>query len=64
MAKQKRATEQLNVSLSGLESALTIIETFAGDNDGPLKQTIKTAKEYAEEMRGHLLTIQSHIAQI
>lgn len=63
MAKDRTATEKLNVALAGLDSALTIIQTL-NDGQEPLAKTIEKAREYAEEVREHLLTIQFHAAQI
>jgi hypothetical protein len=62
MAREKTATEQLNISLSALESILTVMGTMAGD-DGPLPKLIAGAVERAEEIRSHLLTIQFHLGQ-
>jgi hypothetical protein len=65
--KKKQSTiDQLNVSLAGVDSALTIIKTLAAEeNPNPaLKQAIETAQRYAEEAHGHLLTVQFHLAQL
>lgn len=66
MAKEKRATEKLNVAIARLESNLTVLKTALG-SDGekpPLKGLLAGADEAVEEIREHFLTIQFHLAQL
>jgi hypothetical protein len=59
--KDRRATDALNVALSGAESALSVASTMAGADAG---HAIAKASKYLEEAREHLLTIQFHANQI
>lgn len=61
--KDKRATEHLNVALVGIESALSISLSLIGEDHQAYK-TLSTAREYCEEARDALLTIQFHSVQI
>lgn len=63
MARQKRATDELNIALSGVEAALATIETFP-DLSPKVKQALTVGKGYCEQARQALLTIQFHAAQI
>jgi hypothetical protein len=62
--KDKRATDQLNVALSGIDSALTVMLSVTGNDDGPMKRLIEAAREHCGEARDALITIQFHSAQI
>jgi hypothetical protein len=67
MAKKKpRATDALNVSLAGIESAAAILETMLGDKGEapPLKGALQALKDHAQQARGHLINVQLHLAQI
>lgn len=60
--KERRATDNLNLALSGLEQALRFIKQR---NQQPeLAPILDDAQRYAEQVREHLLTIQFHTAQI
>lgn len=62
-AKEKRATEKLNVALAGIESALTVM--LSGTTEDTMNyRVIKGGLERCEEARDALLTIQFHTAQI
>lgn len=63
MAKEKRATEKLNVALSGISAALTVAKTLL-DEGHPAIKVLDEGKEYCEKARDALLTIQFNSAQI
>lgn len=63
MAKTKRATEELNIALSGIESALAIMEA-AGSKPEEFAGMLVRVKEYAENARQALITIQFHSSHI
>ncbi|GAC1587771.1 MAG: hypothetical protein NVS3B5_21110 [Sphingomicrobium sp.] len=63
MTKTKKATDQLNVALAGISSALTVAKTFLGP-DHPALDVLNKGAEYCEEARDALLTIQFHAAQL
>lgn len=60
--KDKRATDQLNVALAGIDSCLAVMSSAKLDPVG--ENCVKKAREYCEEARDALLTIQFHAAQI
>jgi hypothetical protein len=62
--KDKRATDKLNVELSGIDSALTILKSLLGESDSPARKMVDQALERCEAARDALLTIQFHSAQI
>jgi hypothetical protein len=60
--KEKTATELLNVAIAGIESCITV--AAAADHDPGTEHALKKAREYCEEARDALITIQFHIRQI
>ena len=62
MAKQRRATDQLNVALAGLEAGVAVMESMDGK---PVpKNLVDQMRHYAEEARQHLTTIQFGLNQL
>jgi hypothetical protein len=59
--KEKRAIDQLNVALAGVDSVLAVLQSKATGMDAEL---LKKAREYVEEAQDHTLTIQFHLAQL
>jgi hypothetical protein len=64
MAKDKRATEKLNVELAGIDSALTVIKSLIANDKHPATKVVDAALERCAAARDALLTIQFHSAQI
>ncbi len=62
-AREKRATEELNVALAGISSALTVAKTFIGE-DHPAASILASGAEYCEAARDALITIQFHSSKI
>lgn len=60
MAKERKATDKMNVALSGLDSCLSLITP----GDGESEKMLAKAREYADEVREHMMTIQHHASQI
>lgn len=60
--KDKKATDQLNIALSGIESALSI--AVPNTEDEMTRHALEKAKAYCEEARDALITIQFHASQI
>jgi hypothetical protein len=63
MAKEKRATEILNVNLAGIESSLTVAMSLIGE-DHPAHKILKGGIERCDTMRDAIITVQFHAAQI
>ena len=63
MTKDKRATDQLNVALAGISSAVTVARNFI-DKDNPAQNTLAKAIEYCDEARDAMITIQFHSSKI
>ena len=61
--KEKTATEKLNLSLAGIDSALTIIATVI-DNREKVMALLENARRHCEEARDHMTTIRFHLAQV
>lgn len=61
--KDRKATEQINISLSAIESGLAVLESLMGD-DAPAKKLTGDMKSRCEELRDALVTIQFYAAQI
>ena len=61
--KEKRATDQLNVALSGVHAALFLLadDAIAADKTKRL-HAIETARNCIEEAEKHVLTIRQAIA--
>jgi hypothetical protein len=63
MAKEKKATEILNVNLAGIESSLTVAVSLLSD-DHPARKILQGGLERCETMRDALITVQFHASQI
>lgn len=57
--KKKRATDQLNVALSGIDSALAVAMDTAADER--TKQLLRKAQDYCEQARGYLEVIKANL---
>lgn len=57
--KKKRATDQLNVALAGIDSVITVV--LSGNADEPTKKLLRKAREFCDEAQGHLVMIKAHL---
>ena len=62
--KTKRATDDLNIALSGVEACLSIMGKLTHPEAKDVQSQIKAARQYCELAREALLTITFHRAQI
>ena len=61
MAKERNATDKMNVALEGISSCLTVLKAVP---EGAREGVLKKAQEYLEEANDELLTIRFHRNQI
>jgi len=61
MAKERSATDKMNIALEGLSSCLTILKAVP---ENAREGAFKKAQEYLDEANDALLTIRFHRNQI
>jgi hypothetical protein len=62
VTKQQRATDKLNVALSGIESCLIILSQGVDDNER--KKLVASARRWTDDAHAALVMIQSHLRQL
>jgi len=62
--KERGAIEKLNLSLAGIESTATVIETLLGDQFPPILGVLKAMREHTDAARDHMIDIQFHLSKL